>query len=896
MKKPLVLVDGSSYLYRAYHALPSLTNSKGFPTGAIYGMINMLKRLITDFQPDHMAVIFDATGKTFRDDLYPAYKATRSAMPEELILQIAPLHALIQEMGIPLIMIDGVEADDVIGTLAKKNTKAGGNTLISTGDKDLAQLVDEHVTLINTMTNTQLDIAGVKEKFGVTPAQIIDYLTLTGDTSDNIPGVAKVGPKTAAKWLEEYGTLENLVKHQADITGKIGDNLREFIDTQLSLTQTLVTIKCDVDFPYQLNELTLQPPAQEKLISAYKELEFKTWLSQALSEEDKHSKTEEAHYETVLTEKLFAEKIALLKKAKYIVVDTETTSLNYMAARLVGLSFSIEKNHGFYIPFGHDYLGAPQQLSAKEVLSELKSILENKNIKKIGQHIKYDLEVLANHDIHLSGIYFDTLLASYVLDSSSNTHNMDALALKYLGRKTITFEDIAGKGAKQLTFNQVEVEKAGVYSAEDAEVTHALYETFLPNIDKEKGIAHIFYDIEMPLIAVLAGMERHGVFIDPQKLIAQSKSIEKRLITLEKDVFQQSGATFNMNSPKQLQAILFEQLKLPVIKKTPSGQPSTAEDVLEELSLDFPLPRLIIEYRQLSKLKSTYTDRLVKDINPQTGRVHTSYHQTGTGTGRLSSSDPNLQNIPVRSEEGRKIREAFIAPPKHQLISADYSQIELRLMAHISKDPTLLKAFADNKDIHQATAAEVFDVPLTAVTADMRRHAKAINFGLLYGMSAFGLKKQLNVSRQEAENYIKRYFERYPQVQRYMETVRATAKKQGYVETLFGRRLYIPNIQSGRVNLQKAAERAAINAPLQGSAADIIKIAMINVADWLKTEKVPATLIMQVHDELVLEVAEKEVDTVINKVRALMSHAVTLDVPLLVSIGHGDNWDAASAH
>lgn len=893
--KPLILVDGSSYLYRAYHALPALMNSKGFPTGAVYGMVNMLKRLLSEYQPEHMAVVFDTKGKTFRDELYADYKATRKETPNELIQQIEPIHQIIRAMGIPLIAVEGVEADDVIGTLATHATQKKIDTIISTGDKDLAQLVNNHITLINTMTNTSMNPAGVKEKFGVPPERIIDYLTLIGDTSDNVPGVPKVGPKTAVKWLEEYDSLDNIIKHADKITGKVGENLRDFIP-QIPLTKELVTIKCDVELPIQIDELDRHEVDKAQLIALFKDMEFKTWLSELLVEEQKAQPTQHKEYQIITNEEDLKSWLHEIKHTKIFAFDTETTSLEYMNAELVGVSFSVQAGKAAYVPFGHDYLGAPTQLDRQLVLSHLKPILENPHIEKIGQNIKYDMEVLANAGINMQGIRFDTMLESYVIDSAGNAHNMDALALKYLGVRTISFEDIAGKGVKQLTFNQIEVEKAGEYAAEDADITLKLHQALWPRLHKEAGLQHIFDKIEMPLVSVLSHIERNGVLIDPQKLRTQGKELLARLQELEKQTFILAGSEFNMNSPKQLQAILFDQLQLPVLQKTPTGQASTADAVLQELALDYELPRLIIEYRSLSKLMSTYTNRLVEQINHKTGRIHTSYNQTGAATGRLSSSEPNLQNIPIRTPEGRRIRQAFIAPKGFQLISADYSQIELRLMAHISEDPSLLNAFANNLDIHKATAAEVWEVPLDKVTKEMRRDAKAINFGLIYGMSAFGLTRQLDIDRKEAQNYIDRYFARYPKVKEYMDSTRAMAKEKGYVETLWGRRLYLPDINASQMMRQKAAERTAINAPLQGSAADIIKMAMIRIDHWLRDENIPAKMIMQVHDELVFEVDENHVSDISQAVQKHMGEVVSLKVPLLVSVGTGDNWDKASEH
>lgn len=895
---PLILVDGSSYLYRAFHALPALTNSKKFPTGAIKGLVSMLKVLLNTYQPTAIAVIFDAKGKTFRDDLYPEYKANRKEMPQELQQQIEPIHQIIRAMGIPLICVNGVEADDVIGTLAHQAEKQHIPVLISTGDKDIAQLVNQNITLINTMTDTTLDPAGVKEKFGVRPDQIIDYLTLVGDTSDNVPGVTKVGPKTAVKWLEEYETLDNLIQHADKIGGKIGENLRDALQ-HLPLSKTLVTIKVDVPLSVTLSDLHVTAPDNEALIELYKELEFKNWLSELLDHSpDKETDAEKKyqHYKIIYHEKALAEMLQHIQSANVLAIDTETTSLDYMSAELVGISCCHKAGYAYYIPFGHDYSGAPKQLSRETVLQAFKPLLENEAIKKIGQNIKYDVEVLANAGIKVKGIAYDTMLESYVLDSTSNTRDMDSLALKYLGWRTITFEDVAGKGAKQITFNLVDTEKAGTYAAEDADVTFRLHEAMWPRVQEEAGLKRVFCDIEMPLVPVLAKMELTGVMIDPAKLIAQGKELQQRLHELEKETFALAGKTFNMNSPKQLQEILFDQLNLPVLQKTPTGQPSTADAVLQELALDFEIPRLIIEYRSLGKLMSTYTNRLVEQVNPHTHRVHTSYNQTGAATGRLSSSDPNLQNIPVRTPQGRRIRQAFIAPKNCVLVSADYSQIELRLMAHISQDPSLLKAFANNIDIHKATAAEVWGVPLDEVTNEMRRDAKAINFGLIYGMSAFGLTRQLGIDRHAAQNYIDKYFARYPQVKAYMDSTRTHAKEKGYVETLWGRRLYLPDINASNIHRQKAAERTAINAPLQGSAADIIKLAMTRIAHWLQTQHVPAKMIMQVHDELVFEVATAEVEAVKEGIREHMTNVVELSVPLLVSIGSGDNWDSASAH
>lgn len=895
MQKPIILVDGSSYLYRAFHALPALMNSKGFPTGAIYGMVNMLKRLIADYKPEYMAVVFDAKGKTFRNDLYPAYKATRQEMPKELSQQIEPLHHIIRALGLPIIMIEGVEADDVIGTLATQATQQKIDAIISTGDKDLAQLVNDHITLINTMTNTTLNPEGVVEKFGVKPSTIIDYLTLIGDTSDNVPGVAKVGPKTAVKWLNEYGSLDNIILNADKIGGKVGENLRASL-TQIPLSKTLVTIKLDVDLPLNISELKISPVDEKTLINFYKDMEFKSWLSDIFEKSKNNNVAKYTLYDTILDQAAFQNWLAKLKQCKLFAFDTETTSLDYMTAKLVGVSFAIEPGKAAYIPFAHDYIDAPKQLKSEYVLSELKPLLEDPNIKKIGQNIKYDMEVLANAGINLHGVAFDTMLESYILDSTGNNHSMDALALKYLGWRTITFEDVAGKGSKQLTFNQIEISKASTYAAEDADVTLQIHQALWPKIGEGNKLKYIFEEIEMPLIPVLATIERQGVLIDPLKLEQQGKELQKRLLELEQEAFTLADSQFNLNSPKQLQEILFHKLQLPILQKTPTGQASTADNVLQELALDFAMPRLIIEYRSLSKLMSTYTNRLIEQINPDTGRVHTSYNQASTATGRLSSSEPNLQNIPIRTPEGRRIRQAFIAPPGCQLISADYSQIELRLMAHISEDPNLLNAFAQNLDVHKATAAEVWGVPLDKVTSDMRRNAKAINFGLIYGMSAFGLTRQLGIDRKSAQEYIDLYFARYPNVKAYMENTRSMAKEKGFVETLWGRRLYLPDINASQIPRQKAAERTAINAPLQGSAADIIKMAMIRINQWLDTSGIQAKMIMQVHDELVFEVAQPDLEQAIKEIRQHMTDVVNLRVPLLVSIGIGDNWDKASEH
>jgi DNA polymerase-1 len=892
----LILVDGSSYLYRAFHAMPSFNNSKGFPTGAIYGVVNMLRKLISDYNPAHIAVVFDAKGKTFRDDLYDKYKANRSEMPSDLVLQIEPIHAVIRALGFPILMIDGVEADDVIGTLAKQAATEGKDTLISTGDKDLAQLVDNHITLVNTMTGSYLNPSTVTEKFGIPPELIIDYLALVGDTVDNIPGVPQVGPKTAVKWLTQYGSLDNIVEHAAEIKGKVGDNFRAFIP-ELALSRQLATIKLDVPLDVNVNDLQRTTPETDALIAFYRDFEFKTWLAELLEKNaPKATQDKHASYETIFTEVQLDAWIKKLSAATLFAFDTETTSLNYMDARIVGLSFAIDAGKAMYIPVAHNYPGAPAQLNCEYVLKKLKPILENPAIKKIGQNIKYDMEVLANHDIELQGIGYDTMLQSYILDSASNNHNMDSLALKYLGWRTIPYEEVAGKGAKQIPFNQVSIEKAANYAAEDADVTLQLHQKLWPTLAKESGLKNIFETIELPLVSVLSRIERNGVLIDAEKLQAQSHELEQRLLELESAAYDMAGSAFNLNSPKQLQEILFTKLELPILQKTPTGQASTADAVLQELALEYPFPKLIIEYRSLSKLITTYTKKLPEQINSSTGRIHTSYNQTGAATGRLSSSDPNLQNIPVRTAEGRRIRQAFIARPGYKLISADYSQLELRIMSHISKDPALLNAFERNLDVHQATAAEVLGVPLEQVSADQRRSAKAINFGLIYGMSAFGLARNLGIDRHAAQEYIDLYFARYPLVKQYMENTRASAHQHGFVETLSGRRLYLPDINSSQMMRQKAAERTAINAPLQGTAADIIKRAMITIDLWLYQEKIDAKMIMQVHDELVFEVREENAESFMEAIRQRMMGAAELSVPLLVSIGVGDNWDAASSH
>ncbi len=895
-KPPLVLVDGSSYLFRAFHALPPLENSKGQATGAIYGVINMLNKLVEEYRPEHIAVVFDAKGKTFRNDLYEEYKAHRPPMPDELRSQIEPLYEIVEALGYPMIIVPGVEADDVIGTYAKQASEQKIDTLISTGDKDLAQLVNPHVTLINTMNNLVMDETGVQEKFDVPPSAIIDYLALMGDTSDNIPGVPKVGPKTAAKWLKQYGTLDNLIAHADEIKGKVGESLREHLD-QLPLSRDLTTIKCDVELEHKIDELNMRPPQLDKLKQMYSDLEFKSWLANLSADDDETDPVDapaevETSYETVLDKKEFEAWLKKLNEAEQFAFDTETTSLDYMKARIVGVSFAVKIGEAAYVPFGHDYLDAPEQLSEQDVLGALKPLLEDANKAKIGQNLKYDAHVLINHDIALKGIAQDTMLESYVLDSTRR-HNMDDMALRLLGRETTHFEEVAGKGVKQLTFNQIALEQAGPYAAEDADITLQLHKKLSTELEKIPKLQSVYQDIELPLLSVLLKIERNGVKIDAAMLQVQSQQLAERMKEVESQAYEEAGETFNLASPKQLSAILFEKLEIPSAKKTRTGQYSTAESVLQELAEEYTLPKLILEHRSLSKLKSTYTDKLPLQINEKTGRVHTSYNQTVAATGRLSSTDPNLQNIPIRSEEGRRIRQAFVAPEGYKMLAADYSQVELRIMAHLSGDENLLKAFAEGIDVHRATAAEVFGVALDEVEAEQRRAAKAINFGLIYGMSAFGLAKQLNIGRYEAQDYIDVYFTRYPGVKAYMDQTREQAHEQGYVETVFGRRLYLPEINSRNGQRRQYAERTAINAPMQGTAADIIKRAMISVDAALSASNIDAKVVMQVHDELVVEVLEKDVEALADLLRMEMESAATLKVPLVVDIGIGDNWDEA---
>ena len=896
--RPLLLVDGSSYLYRAFHALPPLTNAQGEPTGAIYGVINMLRSLLAEYRPERMAVVFDARGKTFRDDLFAEYKANRPPMPDELAVQVEPLHELVRALGLPLLQISGVEADDVIGTLARQASEQGIPAVISTGDKDMAQLVDERITLVNTMSNTTLDSAGVEAKFGVPPSRIIDLLALMGDSSDNIPGVPKVGPKTAAKWLNQYGSLDAVIASAADIKGKVGESLRDSLDT-LALSRELATIRTDVEL--ETAPVDLQPGAPDVALlrDLYQQLGFNRWLDELEGGTEADAPANGASpasvdYETVLTDMRLVDWLDRLKAAGQFAFDTETTSLDYMAARIVGVSFAVEAGSAAYVPLAHDYPGAPEQLDRDTVLEKLRPLLESEEYKKIGHHIKYDRNVLANHGIILSGIGFDSMLESYVLDSTATRHDMDSVAKKYLGHTNITYEEVAGKGAKQLTFNEVPIETAAPYAAEDADITLRLHEAMWPRLEAETGLEEIFRDIELPLVTVLSDMEQAGVAIDTDMLARQSGELASRILEIEQEAHREAGQPFNLGSPKQIQEILFDKLQLPVLAKTPKGAPSTAEGVLQELALDYPLPRLILDWRSFSKLKSTYTDKLPEQVNPETGRVHTSYHQAVAATGRLSSSDPNLQNIPVRTEEGRRIRQAFVARAGCVLLAADYSQIELRIMAHLSSDAGLLKAFAEEADVHRATAAEVFGVVPEAVTGEQRRSAKAINFGLIYGMSAFGLAKQLGVPRGAAQEYIDLYFARYPGVRDYMEATREQARDQGYVETVFGRRLYLPEIRSRNGQRRAAAERTAINAPMQGTAADIIKRAMISLHGCLGTmDRDDVTMIMQVHDELVFEVAKDRIEAVREQIERHMMEAASLKVPLVVDVGTGSNWDEA---
>ena len=892
----LVLIDGSSYLYRAFHALPALTNKKGEPTGALHGVLTMILKLLREEQPAHIAVVFDAPGKTFRDEMYPEYKATRPPMPDDLRSQVQPILDAVEAMGLPLLQVKGVEADDVIGTLCARAEDKGLNVLVSTGDKDLAQLVTDKVTLVNTMNDSRLDRDAVKAKFDVYPEQIIDYLALVGDSSDNIPGVPKVGAKTAAKWLNLYDSADGIVQHGEEIKGKVGESLRDNVES-LRLSRDLATIKTDVELDVGIDDLDAREADTDALRKLYSHFELRSLL-RGLDEEagdrpEPATDQEATEYETVLTWKAFDTWLRKLDKAKLTAFDTETNSLDYMSAEIVGLSLSTTVGEACYVPVAHDFPGAPDQLPRDEVLAKLKPWLENETRKKVGHHLKYDAHILARYDITLRGMAFDSMLESYVLNSVATRHDMDSVARQYLGKETIHYEDVAGKGAKQLTFNQVDLETAAPYAAEDADITLQLHATLWSQLNDVPALKKIYEEIEQPLVPVLLDMEETGVLVDRKMLAKQSGELGKKMAELEAKAHELAGGPFNLGSPKQLQQILFEQQELPVIRKTPKGQPSTAEDVLMELASDYELPAVIIDYRSVSKLKSTYTDKLPLMINERTGRIHTSYHQAVAATGRLSSSDPNLQNIPIRTEEGRRIRQAFVAPDGHVLLAADYSQIELRIMAHLSGDKGLLGAFEKEQDVHRATAAEVFEMALDDVTDDQRRSAKAINFGLMYGMSAFGLAKQLGISRGEAQEYVDLYFDRYPGVKQYMDDIRAKASEAGYVETVFGRRLYLPEINARNAQRRQYAERSAINAPMQGTAADIIKRAMITVHEWLNDERPGARMIMQVHDELVFEIETGQVDAVTKRVTDLMNAAAELKVPLKVDVGVGSNWDEA---
>ncbi len=930
--KTLLLVDGSSYLYRAFYALPDLRSPQGAPTGAIYGVLSMLRKLRADYPADYSACVFDAKGKTFRDDWYPEYKAHRPPMPDDLAAQIAPLHEAIAAAGWNILMVDGVEADDVIGTLTHQASQQGVRCIVSTGDKDLTQLVNEHVLWVNTMSEERLGEAGVEAKFGVKPERIVDYLTLVGDTVDNVPGVSKVGPKTAVKWLTQYGTLDNLVAHAGEIKGVVGDNLRAALDW-LPMGRKLVTVKCDVPLPLHFDQLAAPPQDAEQMRTLLERFGFKSWLREIVgnssaptpiliapslrspplkgkelkhpllegegsggdgllraSEANTPTLTNEGNYETILTEAQLDAWLEKITQADLVSLDTETTGLDVMNAQLVGISFAIEPHYAAYLPLAHHFPGAPDQLNCEHTLQKLKPWLESAQHKKLGQNLKYDQHIFANHGIALAGIHDDTLLQSYVLESHK-PHDLENMVLRHLGLKTIPYADLVGKGAKQIGFDQVDLETATRYAAEDADITLQLHQHFAPQLNGK--LAEVYRDIEMPVREVLFKMERNGVLIDSAMLARQSRELGEKLLAIEAQAFVAAGQPFNLNSPKQIQEILFDKLQLPVKKKTPGGTPSTDEEVLQELALDYPLPKILLEHRSMAKLKSTYTDKLPRMVNRTTGRVHTSYSQAVAVTGRLSSSDPNLQNIPIRTAEGRRIREAFIAAQGSRIVSADYSQIELRIMAHLSGDEGLLKAFANNEDIHRATAAEVFSVSLDEVSSEQRRYAKVINFGLIYGMSAHGLAKQLGIERDAAKQYIDRYFARYPGVKNYMDSTREQARRQGYVETVFGRRLWLPEINGANGMRRQAAERAAINAPMQGTAADLIKLAMIAVQGWLEKGKLQTRLIMQVHDELVLEVPENELSRVKENLRDLMCHVAELKVPLEVGLGEGGNWDEA---
>ena len=893
----LVLIDGSSYLYRAFHALPSLTNSQGEPTGALHGVLTMILKLLRDEQPAHVAVVFDAPGKTFRDDMFADYKANRPPMPDDLRSQVQPILDAVAAMGLPLLRIEGVEADDVIGTLCAQAETKGLNVLVSTGDKDLAQLVTDKVTLINTMNDSRMDRDAVKTKFDVYPEQIIDYLALVGDSSDNIPGVPKVGAKTAAKWLNLYDSADGIVEHGEEIKGKVGESMRDNVEL-MRLSRDLATIKTDVDLELGIDDLEANEANNEALRKLYSHYELRSLLRQLDEAVNDAPETvaveqEKIDYETVLTWAAFDTWLVKVGTAKLVAFDTETNSLDYMNAEIVGLSLAVAEGDACYIPLAHDFPGAPDQLPRDEVLAKLKPWLEDDSSKKVGHHLKYDAHILARYDIALAGMAYDSMLESYVLNSVATRHDMDSVARLYLGKETIHFEDVAGKGAKQLTFNQIDLETASPYAAEDADITLQLHEALWEQLCEVPSLKAVYEDIEQPLVPVLLDMEETGVLVDRKMLQTQSSELAKKMAELEAKAHELAGGPFNLGSPKQLQQILFEKQELPVIRKTPKGQPSTAEDVLVELANDYELPAVIIDYRSVSKLKSTYTDKLPLQINERTGRIHTSYHQAVAATGRLSSTDPNLQNIPIRTEEGRRIRQAFVAPEGFTLLAADYSQIELRIMAHLSADKGLLKAFEKEQDVHRATAAEVFEMALDEVSDDQRRSAKAINFGLMYGMSAFGLAKQLGISRHEAQEYVDLYFDRYPGVRKYMDDIRTRASEQGFVETVFGRRLYLPEINARNAQRRQYAERTAINAPMQGTAADIIKRAMITVHDWLNTDRPGARMIMQVHDELVFEVRDDEVDAVTSKVTELMNEAAELSVALKVDVGTGSNWDEA---
>jgi len=890
--KSLVLIDGSSYLYRAFYALPGLTAPSGQPTGAIYGVLMMLHKLIKDERPNLLGIVFDAPGKTFRHELFPEYKANRARTPEDLIIQIEPLLAAIENLGLPLIRVNGVEADDVIGTLAKEAEQRGMNTLIATSDKDFTQLVSDKITLLDTMKNRLTDRSGVIEKFGLPPEQIIDFLTLSGDASDNIPGVPTVGPKTAVKWLQQYSSLAGVIEHAEEISGKVGEALRESIP-RLNLYQQLATIDCSLELDCTVDDLVIRESKDDELFAQFKNLGLHALIKQFSIEEPITKIRRDTVYQGILTKKEFEALLDRLSRAEVTAIDTETTSLNYMQAEIVGISVAIVSNEAYYIPLMHEYDGVPKQLDREYVLQKLKPWLEDKEAKKIGHNLKYDSHIFANHGIELNGTDFDSMLESYVLNSTATRHNLNAVAKRYLNLDTTSYEDVAGKGAKQIGFNQVSLEDAIHYAAEDADVSFQLHQTLHPKLMEINSLAKLYTDIEAPLLKVLQTIERNGVLIDESMLQKQSDQFAITLKELESKAYSLAGAEFNLNSPKQLQEILYDKLSLPILKKTPKGQPSTAESVLQRLAEDFPIVQTILNYRTTAKLKTTYTDKLPLMVNQDTGRVHTSYHQAVTATGRLSSSDPNLQNIPIRTVEGRRIRQAFIAPKGFQILAADYSQIELRIMAHNSQDPGLLDAFQAGLDIHQATAAEIFAVDLQSVSAEQRRSAKAINFGLIYGMSAFGLTRQLGITRGDAQEYIELYFARYPKVKEYMDAIRNQARESGFVETVFGRRLYLPDIDSRNYQRRQYAERSAINAPMQGTAADIIKKAMIDLQQRLVAESINAKIIMQVHDELVLEVEDSSVGAVSELVTEAMGKAADLDVALKVDLGVGENWDQA---